>query len=39
MTIIPAEVLDVANDSTGVLKYFLDISGPPSSRQENSGKR
>lgn len=39
MTIVPAEVLDVANEYTRELKFFLDISGPPSSRQECNGKR
>ena len=40
MTRVPAvEALDAANERTGDSKLFLDISGPPRSRQENSGKR
>ncbi len=40
MTIVPAGVLDVANEYTSLSKFFLDISGPPTaSRQGNNGKR
>jgi hypothetical protein len=39
MTIVPDEVLDIAKEYMRDLKFFLDISGPPTLRQENDGKR
>jgi hypothetical protein len=39
MTIVPVELVDVANEHTPEPTFFLNISAPSSLRQENNGKR
>ena len=39
MTTVPVEILRVASDLTSESNIFLDISGPPRSRQGDTGKR